>query len=322
MRGLLALLLVALAGCAGNTGVDTSPTFVKAQPVQIKLPEPAVVKPDARVRGSKAVAASLKGVYVEPTDVDMIGTTWKIEAVEHSKIYQVYVAPLSPTTILLPPQETLTSAVAGNPQDFTIETAMSGTRASITVMPNCAHPESTRFSIESETPLVACMTGRSKATFLTSEGPYAFEFVITDWTAVPLVEVNHAPPPKPSPAAPKRPIPTQPAENLRIEPVGKWVPGWAPRLAWADPHKLVVQFDAPLPELPGLYAGLEGESTVNYRVIEDDDAIFLVTDKRVTEAELRIDEQVVRITSARTRELRKPREQGNNDVANRLRREK
>ena len=69
------------------------------------------------------------------------------------------------------------------------------------------------------------------------------------------------------------------------------------RPASADPRKLVVRFNAPLPTWPALLVGKEGEQVVNYRVIEEGGAVYFVTDRRVTEAQLRIEDEVVRITA-------------------------
>ena len=43
----------------------------------------------------------------------------------------------------------------------------------------------------------------------------------------------------------------------------------------------------------------EGQQVVNYRVIEEGGAVYFVTDRRVTEAQLRIEDEVVRITAER-----------------------
>ena len=67
--------------------------------------------------------------------------------------------------------------------------------------------------------------------------------------------------------------------------------------AWADAEQLVIRFKAPLPVLPGLYAGQKGEQVVNYRVERTEDAIYMVTSRRVTEAELRLDTEIVQITA-------------------------
>jgi hypothetical protein len=66
---------------------------------------------------------------------------------------------------------------------------------------------------------------------------------------------------------------------------------------WADATKLVARFAAPLPLLPGLYAGREGEQVVNYRVQRSPGYVTLVTDRRVTAAELRLGREVVRISA-------------------------
>src|SRR5919106_4362788 len=297
-----------LAGCSG-TGVPTSQTYVPANLIETpdyEYEPPRTREEPVRLRGAIAVAEGLKNSYVVPTNLDVDGTTWTIDDVDPRKIYRVPTAPLSPTTILLPAPETLTNAVSGADQDFTIATGTSGNRAAITVMPNCAHPQSQRFDTvgtadgyaEAKPPLQPCTTSRNKATFLTSGGAYNFEFQVNDYTAVAVVEVNHAPPPKTNVGKPAVPFPEGRADPLRLVNLGKYAAPWMPLQAWADPYKLVVSFAAPLPTWPALYAGKKGEQVVNYRVIEAGAAVYFVTDRRVTEAQLRIEDEVVQITAA------------------------
>ena len=299
-----------LAGCS-STGVPTSPTYVPGNLIETpdyEYKPPRAQKEPVRLKGAVAVAEGLKSSYVVPTNLDVDGTTWTIDDVDSHKVYRVPTAPLSPTTILLPAPETLTNAVSGADQDFTITTGTSGNRAAITVMPNCAHPQSQRFdtvgtidgNAEDKPPLQPCTTSRNRATFLTSGGVYNFELQVNDYTAVAVVEVNHAPPPMTA-TGPEVPFPDGRADLLRLiddEDPAPWMPTWA----WADPRKLVVRFNAPLPTWPALFAGQEGEQVVNYRVIEEDDAVYFVTDRRVTEAQLRIEDEVVRITAKRPRQ--------------------
>ena len=63
-----------------------------------------------------------------------------------------------------------------------------------------------------------------------------------------------------------------------------------------DSVKMVVRFNGPLPVLPTLFAGSQGEQVVNYRSISDGDQVYLVTSRRVTEAELRLGAERVRLT--------------------------
>ena len=74
------------------------------------------------------------------------------------------------------------------------------------------------------------------------------------------------------------------------------LPAWAPAEAWADSAKMVVRFDGPLPVLPTLFAGRAGEQVVSYRSIASGRQVYLVTSRRVTEAELRLGAERVRLT--------------------------
>ncbi|WGF90982.1 TrbG/VirB9 family P-type conjugative transfer protein [Marinivivus vitaminiproducens] len=299
----MATAMLLLAACNTNSGVDTSPDYVAARPAE-RVPDlqPAVQREARapRLRGARAVDKALRAVTIQPTDLEIQGNSWIIDDVDPRAVYLVPTAPLSPTTILLPPGEALTSAVSGSTEDFTVGTAQSGDRAAITVMPNCANPKTERFAEDSDTPLVRCMTVTAKSTFITSGGVYHFLFPVYDWTAVALVEVNKAPPPQTNPYAPLRPpFPTAAATPLFIERTGAWRAPWAPIQAYADPDKLVIEFRKPVGQLPGLFVGLQGEAMVNYYTIDTPTALYLVTNRRVTEAQLRLDDQVITLTAGR-----------------------
>jgi hypothetical protein len=293
-----------LAGCS-YTGVKATPTWVPARLVTTPAVAPPPLEPIPQRFGANAVAAGMRGFVVTPTDRDVLGTTWTIRDVDSRYVYRVPTAPMAPTTILLPENEALNSAVSGSTEDFTIAAATSGARAAVTVMPNCANPQSKRFDTlgtiegyEEKKPLLQpCQIGTAKATFLTSGGPYNFEFVVHDYTAVALVEVNHAPPPRTNPKGVRVPFPEGQAQQLVFADTGEFPAPWMPLQIWADPVKMVVKFRAPLPTWPTLFAGEKGEQIVNYRVVETPDAVYYVTDRRVTEAQLRIEREVVQITA-------------------------
>jgi hypothetical protein len=299
MRQTAAIALVlALSACAENTGVPTAPDFTKATlvppPIEAQMRKPrAVPKPTVSGRsGAEALARAQKNVRVQPRESEIEGTIWRIDDVDHGKIYVVPTAPMQPTTIMLPLNETLSAAVAGTTDDFTQSAAVSGDRAAITILPKCASPKTERFAVGSGQSIRPCSTSQAKATFLTSVGPYSFEFPVYDWTAAQIVELNHAPPPE-TDFGPQLPRPNGHVDMLRVVPTHNWNPAWQPVVAWADPDKLVLEFIAPLPVLPGLYPLGGG---VNYSIIETPQRVYMVTDRRVTEAELRVDDQIVRIT--------------------------
>ena len=74
------------------------------------------------------------------------------------------------------------------------------------------------------------------------------------------------------------------------------LPTWAPAEAWADSREMTLRFNDPLPVLPTLLAGHQGEQVVSYRRGAAAGLNFLVTDRRVTEAELRLGSEKVRVT--------------------------
>ncbi len=130
---------------------------------------------------------------------------------------------------------------------------------------------------------------------MTTGGFYSFDLKVNRAVALNLVDVARA---QELPAvAGGMPQPQGDFTRLVLaEPEGGPLPAWAPAEAWADRVKLVVRFHGPLPQLPALFAGQEGEQMVSYRSLRDASGLYLVTDRRVTEAELRLDAERVRLT--------------------------
>jgi hypothetical protein len=59
---------------------------------------------------------------------------------------------------------------------------------------------------------------------------------------------------------------------------------------------MVVRFNGPLPTLPALFAGHQGEQLVSYRSEREGQQVYLITSRRVTEAELRLGSERLRLT--------------------------
>jgi hypothetical protein len=305
-----------LVGCADYTGVHVQPDYVKAEQLPSEwdaaVPAQATVaaqppKAASGRSGADAIARAQKEVKVRPRQSEIQGTTWRIDDIDTSKIYTLPVAPLSVTTIFLPIGESLgqNGAAVGSAGDFTTTSNMSGDRSAVSIMPKCAPQGTKRFARDDseETPFIRpCLTNIAKLTLLTNAFPYNFELQVNDWTAASIVEINHAAPPPTNLVSLKQPKPTGPVEELLVFPEGKWNPGWGQQIrrAWADPDKMVIEFVAPLPTQPDLYP-LGGN--VNYSVIETPQLVWMVTSRRVTEAKLILDEQVIRISSQNAEEL-------------------
>ena len=295
MRGSLGswiLLPVGLLGaCASYSGVRTTPTFTPARLVE--APRPTVAgaaltldgppatsqRPPrlARLVGARAVNQATRQATVEPSDVAMQGAAWIIEATDEARIYRVPTRLERVTTILLPEGEQINKIAGGDVGGFLVEGSYAGARPAISILP--AWPDA-----------------GTNITVSTTGGLYGFELQVYRQSWTPVVDVRRAE----SAALSRRfdvPVPQGQFDRLRLlAPDEEPLPAWAPVEAWADARRLVVRFRAPLPVLPGLYAGQEGEQLVSYHSLRTSDAVYLVTSRRVTEAELRLDTEVVRIT--------------------------
>lgn len=289
-RGSALALLAGLAcGCSTNSGLETTPTYTPFAPAQ-RVQPPAAPTALAEKKEAFKPLRSFRREEIE-------GNTWVIADWDPRAVYQIPVAPLEPTILLLPAGESLTSGIVGASDDLNVSAGATGQRATVALMPNCAPPSSRRFGAEAAKPLVPCMGRNLQAAIITDGGVYTLQLQVRDWRAMPIVEINHAPPPRTEVRVAAAPSPVGGQEALRVkaksEPPAPWMPG----SVWADREKMVIGFAEAPPTLPALFAGKKGEQTVSYQVLEAGDATYLVTNRRVTEAELRLGEEVVRIGS-------------------------
>lgn len=284
-RALALLATAALTGCGSYSGVATTPTFAAARFVPQLVGQPGsragTMAPLGRsapaLRGNPAVASANRGATVVPDSASMRGGTWLIDAVDPSRIYQLPLKPHHVTTVLLPPGERFNGAVGGDVDSFLINVAYAGPRPAVSVLPRTG-------------------TAKGNLQLVTTGGFYSFDLKVNRAVALNLVDVARA---QELPAAATGGMPQPQGDFTRLalaEPEGGPLPAWAPAEVWADSVKMVVRFDGPLPQLPALFAGQEGEQMVSYRRLQGAGGLYLVTDRRVTEAELRLDAERVRLT--------------------------
>ena len=286
-RALVLLAGSALAACTVNSGLKTTPTFVPARylpsvqqagPVAGSPPAGSVAKKPVAlpaVTGAAAIVHANREAMVDPDNTTMRGATWVIDDVQSSLIYRVRTALNRVTTILLPAGERFNGAVGGDVADFLINVSYAGPRPAVSILPRTAQ-------------------ARGNLQLVTTGGFYSFDLIVNTYVAVNLVDVNRK-----SPRASRAtglPQPQGDFTRLSLVPEGGPLPAWAPIEAWANSYKMVVRFNAPLPTLPVLFAGRRGEQIVSYRSQTDGSQIYLVTSRRVTEAELRLGSEKVRIT--------------------------
>jgi type IV secretory pathway VirB9-like protein len=292
VRQLVLLLLTTTTACTVNSGVKTTPTFVAARqlPQTLQAPDPEPVKPAANYAenyarpGAATIMAANRDATVDPTGGTMQGASWVIGHHDPSQIYRVPVTTRRVTTLLLPSGEKFNSAIAGDLENFVINVAYAGPRPAVSILPKQ-------------------MAARGNLQLATTGGLYSFD-IVTGRTSVNLVDIGGD---DDGPGKAKRASQGQVEASVEPQgdftrlsfsiPSGEALPAWAPTEAWADSFKMVVRFQGPLPVLPALFAGGAGEQIVNYRTVVDQGSPTLVTTRRITEGELRLDDEVLRITA-------------------------
>jgi Conjugal transfer protein len=284
-RPLLALLAASsVAACTANSALDTTPTFSAARylppnpsPGGTPAPDPSGPTAVPHRTGVLAISRANRDATVDPDDTTMRGATWYIEDVQPSLIYRVRTAPNRVTTILLPPGERFNGAVGGDVDGFMINVSYAGPRPAVSILPRTGQ-------------------ARGNLQLVTTGGFYSFDLVVNGYVAVNLVDVGRREPGPAGGSATGLPQPQGDFTRLALVREGGPLPAWAPAEAWADSYKMVVRFDGPLPVLPTLLVGGKGEQVVGYRSQTDGRQVYLVTSRRVTEAELRLGSEKVRIT--------------------------
>jgi hypothetical protein len=291
------LAATALAGCTSNSGVATTPTFTAARflpPVAQGEPQGIGPSPDAAKRpqaapqtnqrpfpyatGGRAVDLANRAATVEPSSRTMQGATWVIDDVQPSRIYRVATAPGRVTTILLPAGERFNGAVGGNVEAFLVNVSYAGPRPAVSILPRSED-------------------GTGNLQLVTTAGFYSFDLHVNRYVALNLVDVAREPGAGGAVSSlTDWPQPEGDFTRLAMSAPNGPPPAWLPAEAWADSRKMVVRFNAPLPVLPALFAGQKGEQLVSYRSQLEGQSVLLITSRRVTEAELRLDGEVVRLT--------------------------
>jgi hypothetical protein len=281
----MALLVVAsLAACAASSGLETTPTFAPARylPEVVEVPPPPPLAPApspqrrSRPDAAGVVARATRAATVEPDETTMQGATWVIEDVQASSIYRVRTALNRVTTILLPPGERFNGAVGGDVEHFLINVAYAGPRPAVSILPRSRE-------------------ARGNLQLVTTGGFYSFDLLVNAQVAVNLVDVARA---DQAAWVTAGGLPQPQGDFTRLAPVagGGPLPAWAPAEAWADSEKMVVRFNGPVPTLPGLFAGQKGEQLVSYRSQRAGQQVYLITSRRVTEAELRLGAERLRLS--------------------------
>lgn len=280
------LLTAAVAACTAQSGVETTPTFAPARLVpQVMTPTPVPGLPPTPARparrlsgrdGATVVSRANRSATVDPDESTMEGATWVIDDVASSSIYRVRTATGRVTTILLPPGERFNGAVGGDVENFLINVAYAGPRPAVSILPRSR-------------------AARGNLQLVTTGGFYSFDLLVNEWVAMNLVDVGRE---GATPRAAASDLPQPQGDFTRLAPVADDTPrpAWAPAEAWADSTKMVIRFNGPLPTLPTLFAGQQGEQLVSYRSRSDGQQVYLITSRRVTEAELRLGDEKVRLT--------------------------
>lgn len=279
MRWVAALSLIGLVACAERPDLYLRPASEVAVPVIVSDPAPQQLRAVAgHAKGEPRSTAALvsqarRQALVRPKVGDFVNAVQRVDF-QPGRVYQVMTTPTAATTILLGQGEVIRSIATGDTESWRLTTTEQDGRPVIMVTP--AYDDAVGgFTI---------VTSHRIYLLDVSTDPRAFTSLI-EWrypedraaaiAALPPVDLT----------------PNGPRQLYRVRTIAG-EPAWKPVEAWSDGAKSVVRFPAGA-QHPGLFVGEgDGIGLVQYRRSGD----YLITTRPVQTAELRLGQDVVRLT--------------------------
>lgn len=272
LAGAAVLALLALPACSGtvNTGAKQTPTFSAARHIPIVAPQQ---QQRPRVTTMRPVVG--RGGVIRPDAEALRSGYWVLENYDPAHRYEIPIKFGTAATFLMASGEQFNGAIGGKVIDFEVQPSYSGARPTFSITP--------RFP-----------GARGDLKVFTSGDPGLYRFnLVPAKSGLEVIDIrtlaNEVPAQQDASATgctgfrPQGDYTSLVAQRID----GEGVPPWNPAESWADSTKLFVRFNNPLPTLPGLFAGMQGEQQVNYRTQSDAASTCIITDRRVTEFELR-----------------------------------
>ena len=306
---LLALLL--LTSCT-NSVVETGETWT--QPTQAQVAAfrgalPATVNP--YVRKSRSPTADRNGCA---TSVRKEQGALLITSMHPRELYCIGLAPYHTTLLELPPGVRLVNATASSPF-VQVVTASTNERDVLMLTSNCVpvrKDEAGNFvkppladQVEEQT-LGTCPIPTSDFTLVTSVGVSQFQLLLNNSTHTSQVIMEEA---EPDPQLVRVPARPRYAQDLIIVADSEEEVPWWPDEAWVDGTKTVVVWHRPMPTLPQVRMGPEGEQTAAMpRVVNLHSAVALIFDQRVDIFQLRMDDRILSFSLEKPRPFIQPAE--------------
>lgn len=288
---------LALGGCTTETAAPTSETWQEVTAQQ------AVAPPINRI-----------DVYAEQdrtpprmdrngcaTSVVKDGDVILIGRVHPREVYCVAIAPLRLTTVELPAGARVTGSQSGMMDFLTIANADAGGRTTLSIQAKCTPVRKDdkgelipgalhQFFTQQDLPF--CPRPSTDMVVTTSSGVIPFRLIFNADARTRVVDVRNDP--RVSGEQPTIPIKPADAQDLHAEPVDNVEVPWVPDDAWATGTQTVIVWHRPMPTLPSLHIGVEGEMQATPpTVINDGRAIAMIYPRRLTEFQLRMDKRAV-----------------------------
>ena len=264
MRAHLAVLAAGtLAACTTNSAVQTGETAsvpTAAQIASYQVAPPLSVNPYIRKLPPPKSARNGCSLSVEKHNGALV-----VDAVHPDEVYCVRVAPLSDTTIELPAGSRLQTASSAMMRYLTIQSTNTVERDILLITSLCVPPhKDDKGELEpadlhefiSQAALPYCPRWTADMTVVMSTGVIEFRLYLNSSTHDARVILNEG-------ALTPRPVgmPVKPtsAETLVATPIGDESIPWTPDDAWADATQTVVVWHRPVPILPAMMMGPDGE---------------------------------------------------------------
>ena len=283
MRILATVSILALVSCAERPDLYLRPATEVQAPVVLSDPPP----PQVRVMAGKAkdgrspavlLAQARRQSLVAPKAGDFVDAVQRAEY-QTGRVYQVVTNPMAATVIRLGLGERILSIATGDTESWRLTTTEQDGRPVIMITPAYDDALGGFSIITSHRIYLLQVTTDPRAFTSMIEWRYPDERASQVMAGLPPIDL--------APQGPRSPY--------RVRTVSGTEPAWKPSEAWSDGDRTVIRLgDAS--QVPGLFVGEgDGIGLVQYRR----SGPYLITTRRVDKAELRLGQDVVRLTSER-----------------------
>jgi hypothetical protein len=289
-----------VAACESNSKAPTSESWIELTPQQAVAPLQPRIDVYAE-QDSRPPRMDSRGCA---TSMTKSGDVMVINRVHPREVYCMGLAPMRLSTIMLPGGAQLSGISSGMMEFMAVADADAGGRRVISLQAKCTplrkdengepvKPEIHQFVEQGQLPF--CPRTTSDLVILTSDGPINMTLLFNETTRTRVVDIRNDP--QLTGKTPRIPVKPSYARDLYATSVDGTIVPWVPDDAWYTGEQTVLIWHRPMPTLPGIHVGQEGEQLATAPiVINTGQAIAMIYPRVLTEFQLRMDDRILQFS--------------------------